>query len=79
MQKRTLARKRSGGMSLPELLSQLELALAGTLARTSVCRALSDLNRRLRSATGKTSARACRTASPRHRRQPVVESLPLFS
>lgn len=47
--------KGSGGKSLPELLDQLELALAGTAARTSVCRALSDLNRRLGSATGKTA------------------------
>ena len=79
MQKRKFARKRAGGVSLPELLEQLELALAGTPARTSVCRMLSDLNRRLGSATGKTAARPGRSASPRRRRQTAVETLPLFS
>jgi hypothetical protein len=79
MQKRKFAGKRAGGVSLPELLDQLELALTGTHARTSVCRALSDLNRSLGSAGGKTAARASRSALPRRRRQTVVESLPLFS
>ncbi|SFU24044.1 hypothetical protein SAMN05192563_1024114 [Paraburkholderia aspalathi] len=60
MQKREFVRKRSGEVNLPELLDQLELALAGTPARKSVCRALSDLNRRLGSASGKTAARACK-------------------
>ncbi len=79
MQKRKFARKRTGGVSLPELLDQLELALAGTPARTTVCRALSDLNRRLGSASGKTVARPGRSQSPRRRHQTAVESLPLFS
>ena len=79
MQNRKLARKRAGEVSLPELLDQLELALTGTAARTSVCRALSELNQRLGSATGKTAARASRSASPRRRRQPAVETLSLFS
>jgi hypothetical protein len=79
MQKRKFARKRTGGVSLPELLDQLELALAGTPARTTVCRALSDLNRRLGSASGKTAARPDRSPSPRRRHQTAVESLPLFS
>jgi hypothetical protein len=79
MHKRKFARKRAGGVSLPELLDQLELALAGTPARTSVCRALSDLNRRLGSTSDKTAARASRSASPRRRRQTAVETLPLFS
>ena len=79
MQKRKFAGKRAGEVSLPELLDQLELALTGTPARKSVCRALSDLNRRLGSASGKTAARASRSASPRRRRQTAVESLPLFS
>jgi hypothetical protein len=77
MQKRKFARKKAGEVNLPELLDQLELALVGTPARTYVCRALSDLNRRLGSATGKTAARACRSASPRRRRQTAVETLPL--
>jgi hypothetical protein len=38
MQKRKFARKRAGGVSLPELLDRLELALTGTPARMSVCR-----------------------------------------
>ncbi len=79
MHKRKFARKRAGGVSLPELLDQLELALAGTPARTSVCRALSDLNRRLGSTSDKTAARASRSSSPRRRRQTAVETLPLFS
>ena len=79
MQKRKFAGKRAGGVSLPELLDELELALAGTPARTSVCRALSDLNPRLGSASGKIAARASRSTSPRRRRQTTVESLPFFS
>ena len=79
MQKRKFAGKRAGEVSLPELLDQLELALTGTPARTSVCRALSDLNWRLGSASGKTAARVRRSASPRRRRQMVAESLPLFT
>jgi hypothetical protein len=79
MQKPKFARKRAGGVSLPELLDQLELALAGTPVRTTVCRALSDLNRRLGSASGETAARASRSATPRRRRQTAVETLPLFS
>jgi hypothetical protein len=79
MQKRKFARKRVGGVSLAELLDQLELAFAGTPARKSVCRALSDLNRRLGSANGKTAPRASRSATPRRRRQTAVETLPLFS
>ena len=79
MQKRKYARKRAGGVSLPELLAQLELALTGAPTRASACRALSDLNRRLGSTSGKTAARASRSTSPRRRRQTAVESLPLFS
>jgi len=79
MQNRKFARKIAGGVSLPELLDQLELALNGAPARTSVCRALSDLNRRLGSASGQAAARASRSAPPRRQRQTVVESLPLFS
>ncbi len=47
MQKRKFARKSAGEVNLPELLDRFELALTGTPARTSLCRALSDLNRRL--------------------------------
>jgi hypothetical protein len=79
MQKREFARKRAEEVNLPELPDLLELALAGTPARTSVCRALSDLNRRLGSAAWNTVARASRSASPRRRRKTAVESLPLFS
>jgi hypothetical protein len=82
MQKREFARKRAEEVNLPELPELpdlLELALAGTPARTSVCRALSDLNRRLGSAAWNTVARASRSASPRRRRKTAVESLPLFS
>jgi hypothetical protein len=75
MQKRKFARKRAGGVSLPEMLDQLELALAGTPARTSVSRALSDLNRRLGSASGKTAARTSRSASPPNRRRNFVAVL----
>lgn len=79
MQKRNFAGRRAGGGSLPELLDELELALTGTLARTPVCRALADLNRRLGSASGKIAARTGRSTSPRRRRQTTGESLPLFS
>ncbi|MGF7000148.1 hypothetical protein P3T25_008537 [Paraburkholderia sp. GAS32] len=79
MQKRNFARKRAGGASLPELLDRLELALTGAPARTSVCRALLDLNWRLGSTSEKTAARTSRSASSRRRRQTTVESLPLFS
>ncbi|NPT62613.1 hypothetical protein [Paraburkholderia elongata] len=79
MQKRMSVQKRGSDGSLPELLNRLELALAETPARTSVCRALLDLNRRLDSARKETPARISRFASPRRRRQPVVESLSLFS
>ncbi|WP_176060144.1 hypothetical protein [Paraburkholderia sp. BCC1876] len=68
----------TGSESARTLLDQLELALTGTPARTSVCLALSDLNRRLGSAGSKTATRTSRSASPRRRRQMVAESLPLF-
>ncbi|WP_175153840.1 hypothetical protein [Paraburkholderia ultramafica] len=61
-----------------ELLDRLELTLTEIPARTSICKALSDLNRRLGSTRGKPAARASRPASPRRRRSAVVESLPLF-
>ncbi|MGF6998779.1 hypothetical protein P3T25_007160 [Paraburkholderia sp. GAS32] len=79
MQKRKFARKSAGEVNLPELLDRLELALTGTPARTSVCRALSDLNRRLGSTSEKIAARPGRSPSPRRRRQTAVESLSLFS
>jgi hypothetical protein len=79
MQKREFVRKRAGEVNLPDLLDRLELALTGTPARASVCRALSDLNRRLGSTSWKTAARPSRSTSPRRRRQTTVESLPLFS
>jgi len=78
MQKRKLLQKTGSEGSLPELLNRLELALAETRARMSLCRALSDLNRRLDSARKKTPVRISRSASPRPRRQSVVESLPLL-
>lgn len=79
MQQRKFARKRAGEVSLPELLDRLELALSAMPARTSVCGALSDLNRRLGSASGKAVARTSRSAPSRRRRESVVESLLLFS
>jgi hypothetical protein len=79
MQNRKLARKWAGEASLPELLDRLELALTGMPARTSVCSALSDLNRRLGSASAKAATRTSRSVPPRRRRQAVAESLPLFS
>ena len=79
MQKRQYARKRAGEVSLPELLDRLELALTGMAARTAVCRALADLNRRLGSTSEKAAARPSRSKPPRRQGQPVVESLPLFS
>jgi hypothetical protein len=60
MQKRKFAGKRAGGVSLPELLDELEVALTGTPARTSVCRALSDLSRWLSSANGKIAGLWCK-------------------
>lgn len=57
--------KESRGMSLPELLDQLELALTGTPARMSVCRALSDLNRRLGPTSAQPAARPSKSTSPR--------------
>jgi hypothetical protein len=79
MQKRKFTRKRAGEVNLPELLDRLELALTEMPARTAVCRALSDLNRRLGSTSEKTAARTSRSTSPRRRRQTAVESLSLFS
>lgn len=79
MQKRKYARKSAGTVSLPELLDRLELALTGTPARVSVCRALSDLNRGLGSTSEKTAGGRSRSGSPRRRRQTAVETLPLFS
>jgi hypothetical protein len=79
MQKRKFSRTSAGEASLPELLDRLELALTGIPPRTSLCRALSDLNRRLGSASEKTAAWTSRSPSPRRRRQIAVESLPLFS
>jgi hypothetical protein len=79
MQKRRFAGKRAGEVSLPELLDQLELALTGTPARMSVCRALWDLNRSFDSISGKTAARASRSVPSRRRRQMNAEALPLFS
>ena len=78
MRKRKFAGKTTGGSSLPELLNRLELALAGMPDRTSVCKALSDLNKRLGSA-GEHPVRTGRSAVSRRRRQTAVESLPLFS
>ncbi|NPT62486.1 hypothetical protein [Paraburkholderia elongata] len=63
MRKRKLARKRAGEVNLPELLDRLELALTGTPVRMSVCRALSDLNRRLGSTSDKTAARTSRSTA----------------
>ena len=80
MHKRKLARTRAGEASLPELLDQLELTLAGTSAGTSVCKALFDLNRRLGSSGGYVAARSRRAApAPRRERRMALESLSLFS
>jgi hypothetical protein len=57
MQQRQLARKRAVELGLVELLDRLELALAAMPARTSVCKALADLNRRLGSVGQKPAAR----------------------
>jgi hypothetical protein len=79
MQKRKLARKRAGEVSLPELLDRLELALTAIPARTSLSRALSDLKRRLGSVSEKSTVPTRRSMSMQARRQTVVESLQLFS
>jgi hypothetical protein len=79
MQNWKLARKRIGEVSLLELLDRLELALTGTPARRSICRALSDLNRRLGSASTKATRWTSRSVSMRRQRRRAVESLPLFS
>ncbi|MGF6770267.1 uncharacterized protein YdeI (YjbR/CyaY-like superfamily) [Paraburkholderia sp. GAS199] len=85
MRKRKSARQNAIEINLPELFDQLELALAAEPARNSVCKALSDLNRRLGSsglkaaARPKARARPQGTQAPRRRvPQAVVESLPLF-
>lgn len=79
MRKRKFAAKIAGESSLPELLSRLELALAGMPDRASVCKALVDLNRVLGSVGEKAPRRASRSTHARLRRQAPVESLPLFS
>jgi hypothetical protein len=79
MEKRKLARKRAGEVSLPELLDRLELVLTGMPPRTSLCRALSDLNRWLGSASEVAAARTSRSVLLRPGRQIVVESPSLFS
>ncbi|PRY07947.1 hypothetical protein B0G73_10340 [Paraburkholderia sp. BL25I1N1] len=81
MRKRKFAGKMTGESSLPDLLNRLELALAGMPDHTSVCKALSDLNRRLGSPGEQASVRSGRpTASRRPRpRQMAMQSLPLFS
>jgi hypothetical protein len=76
VEKRKFARKSAAEVNL---LDRLELAMTGKPARTSVCRELSDLNRRLGSTNEKAAARPSRSTSPRRRRQTAVESLPLFS
>jgi hypothetical protein len=78
MQQRKRARERVVEAELAELLHRLDLALMRIPARPSVCRALSDLNCRLSAASPK-PAWVGRPTSPRRRRTPVVESLPLFS
>lgn len=85
MRKRKFAAKMSGQSSLPELLSRLEVALAGVPDRPSVCKALADLNRVLGAVGEITPCRASRSTHPpppprlRRPRQAAVESLPLFS
>jgi hypothetical protein len=79
MQNRKLARKRAGEVSLPELLDRLELTLTGMPARTSVRRALSDLNWRLGFDSAKAATRTSRSAPPRRRREAGFDSLSLFS
>jgi hypothetical protein len=79
MQQRKRARKLAAEVGLVELLDRLELALTEIPARTSICKALSDLNQRLGSTGGKPAARPSRLACPRRQRSAVVESLPLFS
>ncbi|MFM0013551.1 hypothetical protein [Paraburkholderia sediminicola] len=44
-----------GELGLPQLLNRLELALAGTPDRTTIWKALSDLNERLASIGKKSS------------------------
>lgn len=79
MQNRKMARMRAGEASLPELLDRLELALTEISACTAVCRALTDLSRRLDFVSAKAATRSGRSAPPRRRRHIVVESLSLFS
>ncbi|CAE6861760.1 hypothetical protein R75465_07702 [Paraburkholderia aspalathi] len=79
MRKRKFERTGAEEASLRELLDRLEQALTEMPARTSVCRALSDLTRRLSSASDKTAARPSRWNPARRQGQPAVKSLPLFS
>jgi hypothetical protein len=79
MQKRQSVQKRGTEGSLPELLDRLELALAETPVRTSVWKALSDLNERLASVGKKAPARTSRSTPSRRRRQTAFESPKLFS
>jgi pilus assembly protein TadC len=69
MRKRKIARTTATEPGLQELLDRLELALIDLPARAPVGKALTDLNRRLGSDSGKAVERRRRTA---------VESLPLF-
>jgi hypothetical protein len=79
MQQRKLARKRAGEGSLPELLDWLELALIGMPDRGHVCKALSDVNRRLGSVSEISTARTRRPALARRRDNSGIESQPLLS
>lgn len=78
MRKRRSAGKVAGELNLPVLVDKLELALVAIPDRTSVCRALSDLDQRLGSRGGKAFARAVRSTPMRPQPQTVAESLPLF-
>jgi hypothetical protein len=79
VQKRKLARKRAGEASLPEVLDRLELALIGMPDRAQVCKALSEVNRRLGSVSKISAGRTSRPAPARRRDKSGIESLSLFS
>jgi hypothetical protein len=79
MEKRKLARRWAGEVSLPELVDRLELALTEMPPGASVFKALSVLSYRLGSASGPGAEQKSRPGVSRRARHTAVESLPLFS
>jgi hypothetical protein len=79
MEKRKLARRWAGEVSLPELVDRLELALTEVTPGASVFKALSVLSLRLGSPGETGAVQKSRSGVSRRARHTAVESLPLFS